>query len=150
MGELEPAKTRSTVLQGDRKKAYRPIGRGERRAAFEAGLAAYERDDWFLAHEILEPAWMGTADVPERDLYQGLIKLAAAHVHWIRGNPSGMAKNLAGARSRLSAALVGGADAGDVDLPALVALVDDRLARLEASGRGDLPSTDTVPLPRRA
>ncbi len=32
----------------------------ERSAAIAAGLAAYERGDFFLAHEDLEPAWMGT------------------------------------------------------------------------------------------
>lgn len=121
---------RSTVLQGGRPKAYRPLPDGQRRAALRAGLAAYRRGDFFAAHELLEPAWMGTADLAERELHQGLIKLAAAFVHAIRGNQSGVAKNLRGARDRLIAARDDGA-APTLDLAALVDEVDDRLARIE-------------------
>jgi len=88
-------------MQGERAKAYRPIPEADRREALDAALAAWNRGDWFEAHEQLEPAWMGTDDPYERDLYQGLIKLAAAYVHGARGNAAGMAKNLAGAESRL-------------------------------------------------
>jgi hypothetical protein len=100
-GRTDAASRSRTVRQGDRLKAYRPIPATERRAALIAALAAWRRDDWFEAHEVLEPAWMGTDDPDERDLYQGLIKLAAAYVHRARGNGAGMAKNLAGADARL-------------------------------------------------
>lgn len=129
----------ATVLQGGRAKAYRPLPEADRRAAFLAGLAAYDRGDFFEAHELLEPAWMGTADPAERDLHQGLIKLAAAFVHDVRGNPLGVARNLAGARARLAAArdAIGAgarpAIGDDVDLAALVDGVDTRLATLEAN-----------------
>ena len=73
-----------TILQGGRAKAYRPIPAADRRRAFDAGIAAYDRGDFFEAHELLEPAWMGTADIAERDLLQGLIKVAAAYVHDVR------------------------------------------------------------------
>jgi predicted metal-dependent hydrolase len=130
------------VMQGGRAKAYRPLDAAARDAAFRSGVAAYENGDFFAAHEHLEPAWMGTADVAERELHQGLIKLAAAYVHAVRGNALGMAKNLAGARDRLSAAIDGGADARGLDLPRLVADVDERLARLaettEAFARIDI------------
>jgi len=59
-----------TVMQGDRAKAYRPIPEDRRREALEDGIAAFERGDFFQAHELLEPAWMGTADLAERALYQ--------------------------------------------------------------------------------
>ena len=88
-------------MEGNRAKAFRPIPVEDRRAAFAAAVAAWRRDDWFEAHELLEPAWMGTDDPQERDLYQGLIKLAAAYVHGARGSGLGMAKNLAGADERL-------------------------------------------------
>ena len=119
--------TGRTVIQGGRAKAYRPLAAADRRAAFDAGLEAYERGDVFLAHELLEPAWMGTLDMPERELIQGLIKLAAAFVHAARGNPAGVAKNLRGARDRLANA----GDAGErtgIDVWALLAAVDERLA----------------------
>ena len=92
-----------TILQGGRAKAYRPLPEAERRQAFEAGLAAYDAGDWFLAHELWEPAWMGTRDLAERELLQGLIKLAAAFVHGARSNRAGVAKNLRGASARIAA-----------------------------------------------
>ena len=120
-----------TILQGGRAKAYRPIPAADRRRAFDAGVAAYDRGDYFEAHELLEPAWMGSADVAERDLLQGLIKLAAAYVHGVRGNPLGIARNLTGARERLAAAIGSPpAAASGIDVAALVAAIDDRLARL--------------------
>jgi hypothetical protein len=79
------------VMQGGRAKAYRPLPASERLAALHAGLEAFERGHFFLAHEHLEPAWMGTADPAERDLYQGLIKLAAAFVD-VRGNRAGVVR----------------------------------------------------------
>jgi len=130
-----------TVIQGGRAKAYRPLPDAERATALRAGLAAYGRGDFFEAHELLEPAWMGTADPGERDLHQGLIKLAAAFVHAVRRNQQGVAKNLVGARDRLAAARDAGA-APELDLAGLVIDVEDRLARLaraEAVTPADAP-----------
>lgn len=123
---------RSTILQGGRAKAYRPLPPATRRRALRDGLAAYDRGDFFLAHELLEPAWMGTDDLPERELLQGLIKLAAAHVHGVRGNPAGTRKNLEGAHERLAAAATSGERFG-VDVAALVAEIEVRLARVVAA-----------------
>jgi predicted metal-dependent hydrolase len=124
------------VRQGDRLKAYRPIGVERRRAALEAGVEAYARGDFFEAHELLEPAWMGTDDLAERALYQGLIKLAAGYVHCIRGNPIGMARNLEGARRHLATSLDldrRPADGAGIDLVRLLAEVDARLADVRAA-----------------
>ena len=120
-----------TVLQRGRAKAYRPLPATDRVAAYQAGLAAYDRGDFFLAHELLEPAWMGTDDLGERELYQGVIKLAAAFVHGVRGNPPGIARNLEGSRSLLAGARDAGFDGG-LQLDELIAAVDDRLVRLAA------------------
>ena len=133
----------STVLQGGRRKAFRPLPADDRRAALAAGIEAYERGDFFLAHELLEPAWMGADDVAERELLQGLIKLAAAYVHATRGNPLGVQKNLRGSRMRLASAADAGVDPRGLDLAALLRDVDARLAALEAS-----PSSFSVPPPR--
>ena len=116
-----------TVVQGGRAKAYRPMPVAARRAALAAGLEAYARGDFFLAHELLEPPWMGARDLAERELIQGVIKLAAAFVHGARSNPAGIEKNLRGARERLS----GGVDAGrrlGIDVEELVRRVDAWLA----------------------
>jgi predicted metal-dependent hydrolase len=98
-----------------------------RRRGLREGLDAYDRGDFFLAHELLEPAWMGTADLPERELLQGLIKLAAANVHAVRGNAAGIRKNLEGARARLAEAGPAGSQLG-LDPSALVAVIEERLA----------------------
>jgi predicted metal-dependent hydrolase len=126
----ERAPRGATIMQGGRAKAYRPLPAAEREAALSAALEAYDRTDFFLAHELLEPAWMGADDMAERELYQGLIKLAAAFVHGVRGNPLGIAKNLAGARDRLTAARAAGADQAGIDLDVLLADIDQRLALL--------------------
>jgi hypothetical protein len=130
---------RRTVVQDGRAKAYRPLPVEERAAAYRAGLAAYRRGDFFEAHELLEPAWMGTDDLVERALHQGLIKLAAGFVHAVRGNPAGIRKNLVGARPRLAAAEAGGASHGlaggrirGLDLPRLIGDIDARLSDLDA------------------
>ena len=136
-----------TVIQGGRAKAYRPLAEADRREAFAAALEAYDRGDFFLTHELLEPAWMGTDDLPERELYQGLIKLAAAFVHSVRGNPRGIARNLEGARERLTAAQAAGMTAG-LDLADLLTSIDDRLARLAAdpyASPTDPPSLRRIP-----
>jgi predicted metal-dependent hydrolase len=145
MTETTPrsATRRRTVIQGGRAKAYRPLPVAAWRASVAAGLEAYDRGDVFLAHELLEPAWMGTDDPDTRELLQGLIKLAAAFVHAARGNPAGVTKNLRGARMRL-------ADAGDagvrlgIDVAVLVTNID---ARLAAPIRAEDPP---VVLPRRS
>jgi hypothetical protein len=121
-----PKRREATIIQGGRAKAYRPLPAVVRRQALVDGLDAYDRGDFFLAHELLEPAWMGTDDLPERELLQGLIKLAAAHVHAVRGNAAGMRKNLEGARARLAEAGSAGASLG-LDTLALLEAIDARL-----------------------
>lgn len=99
------------------------MAEADRRRAFEAGIAAYANDDFFEAHELLEPAWMGTNDLAERELIQGLIKLAAAFVHRARGNPAGVVKNLRGASARIAAGAAAGV-ALAVDVPNLLSAID--------------------------
>ena len=146
-GTVSTTRGRSTIMQGDRAKAYRPIPPSMRRAALAAGLHAYGRGEYFEAHELLEPAWMGTADLAERALYQGLIKLAAGYVHAVRGNPIGFARNLRGAREHLETSLrlnpKVSLDAG-IDAGALLAEIEARLVVAAtvavelAAGRGPL------------
>ncbi len=127
MPASQPPLRRALIRQGDRDKAYRPLPESDRRTAFEAGLRLYAAGEYFEAHEALEPAWMGTADLPERALHQGLIKVAAAYVHAGRRNPPGVAKNLDGARRHLVLAGPAG-PAWGVDVATLLADVDARLA----------------------
>lgn len=152
--------SRSSVVVGrdGRAKAYRPLPTPERAAAIEAGLAAYDRGDFFLAHEDLEPAWMGSADLAERAAVQGLIKVAAAYVHWARGNPAGIRRNLVGARDRLAEATAGATPSSTagwpailvgLDLGALLAEVDERLADVEIHPAGPTLDPPTIRRNRR-
>jgi len=70
---------------------------------------------------------MGTSDLAERELLQGVIKLAAAFVHAARGNAAGVAKNLRGARDRLGNAHEASGRIG-IDVAALLRAIDVRLA----------------------
>ena len=138
---------RAVVVGRDgRAKAYRPLGAVEREAALEEGLEAYERGDFFEAHELLEPAWMGTPDLPERALLQGLIKVAAAYVHDVRGNPAGIVRNLTGARALLDEARATGpaVNVAGIDLPALIVAIDERLADLAAHPAGPILGPPTL------
>lgn len=144
---------RSVVVGRDgRAKAYRPLPEPERSAALAAGLEAYDAGDFFEAHELLEPAWMGT-DVPaERALLQGVIKVAAAYVHGVRGNPAGIATNLTGARARLVEAeedrVAAHLPEPWLDVPVLITAIDARLADLATHPEG--PTLGPPELPRRA
>ena len=131
---------RRTIVQRGRAKAYRPMPAGRRRAALAEGLEAYDRGDFFLAHEIMEPAWMGASDLAERDLYQGLIKLSAAFVHGARHNPAGIRKNLAGALELLAGAVVAGRAAA-IDVAPMLGEIEARIASLDAGAPAAEPIT---------
>ena len=122
--------TERQVIVGDdgRAKVYRPLPEDERIAAVTAGLEAYAAGDFFEAHELMEPAWMGTADLAERNLIQGLIKVAAADVHAARGNPAGIRRNLEGARDRLRSGVGGSVSGVTLDVAGLLSAIDARLA----------------------
>ena len=126
--EPAPASRPDRIRQGDREKAYRPLPLDDRRAAFDEGLGAYDGATTSSAHEALEPAWMGTDDLEERALHQGLIKVAAGVRPRRAPQPArGSPRTSTGARAapRQSGAA---AAAWGVDVPALLADIDARLA----------------------
>lgn len=140
---MTPATADGRVVQADgRSKAYRPIPAADRAAALRAGSAAYDAGDYFLAHELLEPAWMGSDDPVERAFTQGVIKLAAADVHRVRGNRAGVVRNLEGAAERLRlAAEADHRPSVDIDPTRLAEAVE---ARLEAARTGADPGPLTL------
>lgn len=144
MSSAAPTPKRVVQLDG-RSKVYRPLPADARAAAVLQGLRLYAAGEAFEAHEAWEPAWMGTDDLGERALLQGLIKLAAADVHSQRGNPRGVARNLEGALERLRAAATAGtrtAPGISIDIPALI---DAAAARLATAGRGETSPTVSIP-----
>ncbi|MGK2851252.1 MAG: DUF309 domain-containing protein [Candidatus Limnocylindrales bacterium] len=146
MSSAAPTPKRVVQLDG-RSKVYRPLPAAARAAAVLQGLRLYAAGEAFDAHEAWEPAWMGTDDLGERALLQGLIKLAAADVHGQRGNPPGVARNLEGALERLrSAAAAGTSTAPGVSID-LVALIDAAAARLVLAARGE--GSPSIPIPWR-
>jgi hypothetical protein len=134
------ATTDERIVQADgRSKVYRPLPPDARAEAVHAGFRHYAAGEPFEAHEAWEPAWMGTDDLAERALLQGLIKVAAAEVHGGRGNAAGVVRNLEGALERLRYARDAGcvsAPGAVIDLDALIALGADRLAIARAGDPG--------------
>lgn len=61
-------------------------------------------DGWyFQSHETLEDLWMVTP-MPDREMFQGIIQMAAAFVHMVRGEYPGILKLLDAAIDKLSRA----------------------------------------------
>lgn len=67
---------------------------------FYAALDQFNRRWYFESHETLEDLWMVTP-FPERQFFQGIIQLAAAFVHLVRGEYPGMLKLLDAAAQKL-------------------------------------------------
>ncbi len=93
----------------------------EQRREFERGIAAFNRGEYFEAHEIWESVWIAS-NGPQREFLQGLIQVSVALHHLSRGNSSG-------ARS-----LIERAEAHFADLPSPYHGIDCRVL-LTLAGR---------------
>lgn len=79
------------------------------RSYMETARRLWNGHKFFEVHEILEVPWQLTkherkreaARDPRRDGYHALILLAAAYVHWQRGNALGAQRKLEGAQAAL-------------------------------------------------
>lgn len=60
----------------------------ERKKKFEEGLAHFNGEKFFEAHEFWEEIWLVEPE-PEKTFLQGLIQITAAYHHHQRGNPDG-------------------------------------------------------------
>ncbi|MCK6479467.1 MAG: DUF309 domain-containing protein [Planctomycetes bacterium] len=56
---------------------------------WERGLALFDGEEFFEAHEVVEDLWHETGG-PGRDLLKGFIQAAVALEHHRRGNPRGL------------------------------------------------------------
>ncbi len=68
---------------------------------FYASLDQFNRRWYFESHETLEDLWIVTP-LPERQFFQGIIQLAAALVHFARGEYPGIFKLLDAADEKIA------------------------------------------------
>lgn len=66
-----------------------------------AGVAHFNRGEYFDAHEVWEELW-GDCPAADRRFYQSLIQAAVALYHWGRNNPAGAARLLASGRGYMA------------------------------------------------
>jgi predicted metal-dependent hydrolase len=71
----------------------------QERARYEQGIAHFNRQDFFEAHEAWEEAWNGTAG-RRHEFYQGLVQMAVSLVHLQRRNRLGVQRVFERARAR--------------------------------------------------
>ena len=98
-------------------KALHPeLSAARRQQWIGRGVALFDGGRYFAAHECWEVVWRSTEPEP-RDLWQGLVQIAAAFHHLReRGRPDVARRLLAKARRRLARlpAVSAGIDVGDV------------------------------------
>lgn len=102
-------------------------------AAFDRFCADFNAGRFFEAHEWLEEVWQFERG-PVRDLYKGLIQLAAGFVHASRGNRHGAIRLFSTGLGYLEPYRASGAMGWDVGSIAVAA--DDALRRVRASPPG--------------
>jgi len=110
---------------------------------FYAAVDQFNRGYYFESHETLEDLWMVTP-WPERQFFQGIIQLAAAFVHFVRGEYPGTIKLLDAAMEKLrefAPALFG------VDVARLVAESERSRDALAALGEGGFRGWDEAGVP---
>ncbi len=86
---------------------------------FVRSVDQFNRAYYFESHETLEDLWMVTP-WPERQFFQAVIQMAAAFVHFVRGEYPGIIKLLDGALEKL---LPFPPETFSVDVAALIAEV---------------------------
>jgi predicted metal-dependent hydrolase len=104
-------------------------------AAFEKGVAAFNRGHFYECPDILEELWAGVRG-PSRDFFQGLIQVAVGFYHLGNDNPVGAGRLFGRALKRLAgypAAYAG------VDVAALRSCVVDWQRRLSLPGAVGTP-----------
>ena len=117
-------------------RTLHPVLTRERsRELIQEGIDRFHRGEYFAAHEAWEEIWRSTTPEP-RDLYQGLVQLAAAFHHLqARKRPDVARRVLGKARRRLSAVAPG---AAAIDISTLLGELESWDAWLSAP-------TDTAP-----
>jgi predicted metal-dependent hydrolase len=111
---------------------------------FHRAVEEYNAGYYFESHETLEDLWMVTP-LPDRQFFQAIIQLAAAFVHYARGEYPGILKLLAASGDKLrpfAPTHLG------VDVDALVAGIARARAEIAAAGAAGLASWDEAGVPK--
>lgn len=115
--------------------------------AFQNGLAAYARGDFYEAHEHWELLWRDEPEGPRRLFLQGIIQVAAAlHKLLVMKSASGAMRLFERAKVRLDGVPEG---MGGLSIKGIVAGIDLALAALPVlvvEGRTDLDPVFIPPL----
>lgn len=108
---------------------------------FQAGLRAYQKRDFFEAHEQWETLW-SDYHPPQRSLIQGLIQLAVSFVHVENGNLTGARNLIAKAQRKLAnyAGIV-----WDLNVDALKQRLSQTEEHLHAIDSPEIINTDFIP-----
>lgn len=112
----------------------------------EHGVALFNRQEFFEAHDVWEDHWLNVSG-HERLLLQGLIQTAAAFYKLQLGNVNGMAKLLADAAEALGKCA---SDGYGIDLPAVRACVAEWKQAAEGMVRRGSVEHDPAILPKLA
>ncbi len=107
--------------------------------ALKKGIEEFNRRDYFQCHETLEELWHRQGE-PERQFTQGIIQIAVAYHHLLRGNQRGARKLFRRGLERLTQHL-SFAPAG-VDVTSLIRAVQLNLGYMETT----TPSRDIEPV----
>lgn len=99
------------------------------------GIELFNAGRYWEAHEAWEEAWTPDRHGPDRGFYKGLIQVAAACLHYQRGNRRGAVNKW---RSGLEQLRPYPKSHRQVDLAALVRAVESYLEAMEAEGWPEL------------
>jgi uncharacterized membrane protein YccC len=93
---------KSKTAMGAKRPELHPVLSGDRRAELmREGVGRFNRGEFFAAHEAWEEIWRSTTPEP-RELFQGLVQLAAAFHHFVdRKRPDVARRVMAKGRKRL-------------------------------------------------
>lgn len=100
----------------------------------------FGRQQFFEAHEVLEPLWLAQRQGPDGSFYKGLIQLAGAFVHWQKRRPGPAVAlfRLAQVNLRKHPSIHKG-----LNVTGVLAMIDDWLRQLRTTAPGACPPMPT-------
>lgn len=113
-------------------------------AQFWQGVEAFNQEEFYACHDILEALWLEAAAL-ERNFYQGILQIAVACYHLNSGNWQGCVTLLGEGSRRLHSYQP---DWEGIDVAQLVAESQELLQALQQCGAGGLAEFQPASLPK--